>query len=214
MTHSPQPPEVSFGFKAILLRALCYILIVAGIMQLVMLDAQSGVGQFSETSLTELTQSALLLLSSLLMAYLYRHPNAIPHVSLLLGAFLFASFVRENDAWLDIYVFDGAWQVIVTLIVLPTLYVVIRHRHAFAEEFKSISNSLGFGMFAAGFLTTYVFSRLYGRSEFWEAMLGDHYQRVIKDAAEEVTELAGYMLLFFACIELVLLVRRRFNHHG
>ncbi|GAB3353612.1 hypothetical protein ACFO0E_11390 [Chromohalobacter beijerinckii] len=214
MTHSPQPPEVSFGFKAILLRALCYILIVAGIMQLVMLDAQSGVGQFSETSLTELTQSALLLLSSLLMAYLYRHPNAIPHVSLLLGAFLFASFVRENDAWLDIYVFDGAWQVIVTLIVLPTLYVVIRHRHAFAEEFKSISNSLGFGMFAAGFLTTYVFSRLYGRSAFWEAMLGDHYRRVIKDAAEEVTELAGYMLLFFACIELVLLVRRRFNHHG
>ncbi|WP_280538818.1 hypothetical protein [Chromohalobacter sp. 11-W] len=214
MTHSPQPPEAPFGFKAILLRALCYILIVAGIMQLVMLDAQSGVDQFSETSLTELTQSALLLLSSLLMAYIYRHPDTIPHVSLLLGTFLFASFVRENDAWLDIYVFDGAWQVIVTLIVLPTLFVVIRHRHAFAEEFKSISNSLGFGMFAAGFLTTYVFSRLYGRSAFWEAMLGDHYQRVIKDAAEEVTELAGYMLLFFACIELVLLVRRRFRHHG
>ncbi|MGO1344144.1 hypothetical protein [Chromohalobacter japonicus] len=214
MTHSPRPPEAPFGFKAICLRALCYILIVAGIMQLVMLDAQSGVDRFSETSLTELTQSALLLLSSLLMVYIHRRPDAIPHVSLLLGAFLFASFVRENDAWLDDYVFDGAWQVIVTLIVLPTLFVVIRHRHAFAEEFKSISNSLGFGMFAAGFLTTYVFSRLYGRSEFWEAMLGDHYQRVIKDAAEEVTELAGYMLLFFACIELLLLVHRRFRHHG
>ncbi|MCK0713818.1 hypothetical protein ACFO0U_07160 [Chromohalobacter sarecensis] len=214
MTHSPLPPEVTISFKATCLRALCYILIVAGIMQLVMVDAQSGVDRFSETSLTELTQSALLLLSALLMGYLYRRPDAIPNVSLLLGAFLFASFVRENDAWLDSYVFDGAWQVIVTLILLPTLFVVIRHRHAFVEEFKSISDSLGFGMFAAGFLTTYVFSRLYGRSAFWEAMLGDHFQRVIKDAAEEVTELAGYMLLFFACIELVLLVRRRFRHHG
>ncbi|MDV6319364.1 hypothetical protein [Chromohalobacter sp. HP20-39] len=213
MTHSPPPPE-AIGFKATCLRALCYILIIVSIMQLVMLDAQSGVGRFSEMSLTELTQSALLLLSSLLMVYLYRRPDAIPNVSLLLGAFLFASFVRENDAWLDRYVFDGAWQVIVTLIVLPTLFVVIRHRHAFVEEFKSISNSLGFGMFAAGFLMTYVFSRLYGRTAFWEAMLGESFQRVIKDAAEEVTELAGYMLLFLACIELVLLVRRRLRSHG
>ncbi len=214
MSHFSQPPEDHHTFKATCLRAMCYILIVAGIMQLVMLDAHSGVSQFSEASFTEVTQSVLLLLSALMMGYIYRRPGAIPHVSLLLGAFFLASFVRENDSWLDLYVFDGTWQVLVTLIVLPILFVVIRHRHAFAEEFKSIANSFGFGMFAAGFLSTYVFSRLYGRSAFWEAMLGEHYQRVIKDAAEEVTELAGYMLLFFACIELVLLVRRRFRHHG
>ncbi|WP_280569528.1 hypothetical protein [Chromohalobacter sp. 296-RDG] len=214
MTHSPQPPEDDVTFKATCLRTVCYIVIVAGIMQLTMLDARSGVDKFSELSFTEFTQAILLLLNTLMMGYIYRRPGAIPHVSLLLGAFFLASFVRENDSWLDLYAFDGSWQVIVALIVLPTLFMVIRHRHAFAEEFKSIANSFGFGIFAAGFLTTYVFSRLYGRSAFWEAMLGDHFQRVIKDAAEEVTELAGYMLLFFACIELVLLVRRRFRHHG
>ncbi|MCI0511339.1 hypothetical protein C8E00_102132 [Chromohalobacter marismortui] len=209
MPHLPPPAEATISFKALCVRAFCYTLCVAGAMQLVMLDAQSGVDRFTESSLTELMQSTLLLISALMMGYLHRRPSAIPHVSLLMGAFLFASYVRENDYWLDRYVFDGAWQVIVILVVLPALFVVIRQRHAFVAEFKSISNSLGLGMFTAGFLTTYVFSRLYGRSAFWEAMLGDHYQRVIKDAAEEVTELAGYMLLFFACIELVLLLQRR-----
>ncbi|SDL27859.1 hypothetical protein SAMN05661010_01309 [Modicisalibacter muralis] len=63
-------------------------------------------------------------------------------------------------------------------------------------------------MFAAGFLDTYIFSRPYGRSEFWEAILAESYVRVFKDVAEEVTALFGYTLLLFAVIELLLLARR------
>ena len=57
-------------------------------------------------------------------------------------------------------------------------------------------------------LVTYVFSRLYGRSDFWEAILQEHYVRTFKDAAEEVVELLGYALILIAVIELTLLARR------
>ncbi|MDP1086466.1 transporter, partial [Klebsiella pneumoniae] len=70
------------------------------------------------------------------------------------------------------------------------------------------ANSFSFGLFAAGFLTTYVFSRLYGRQDFWRAVLQENYLRDFKSAAEELVELFGYALLLIAVIELVLLARR------
>ena len=77
------------------------------------------------------------------------------------------------------------------------------------REFEGYVESFSFGLFAAGFLGTFAFSRLYGRSEMWEALLAERYVRVFKDAAEEVTELFGYTLLMFAMVELVLWIRRR-----
>lgn len=95
-----------------------------------------------------------------------------------------------------------------SLVVLPCIAFVLWQRQRFVSEFITYSNSFSFGLFASGFLVTYVFSRLYGRSEMWIAILGDHYQRTFKDAAEEITELLGYSLILIAVIELVLLARR------
>ena len=201
----PTPP-----FRAVVLRAGIYVLILAGLMQIVMMvDARhAGAPDFSETSLTELTQAALLLICTALMLVIRQRYRVLRSVSLLMGAFFAISFVRENDQWLDVYVFDGAWECLVVLLALPALALVIRARRDFLEEFSLIANSLGFGLFAGGFLTTYVFSRLYGRSELWQALMGEHYLRMVKDAAEEITELAGYSLLLFASVELLLLARR------
>ncbi|SEM61216.1 hypothetical protein [Halomonas caseinilytica] len=206
-------PKISpdrISFRATCLRALAYLLIIAALMEGVMQEAQQFVDvRFSESGFTELTQSFLLLLATGLALSVRVWQRQLPNVALLLVGLLGASFIREQDAWLDTYVFDGAWQTLVTLLVLPVLFVVIRHRRAFVAELESITGTFSFGLFAAGFLTTYAFSRLYGRSELWQAILGDHYLRIIKDAAEEVTELFGYTLLLFAMLELVLLVRRR-----
>ena len=122
--------------------------------------------------------------------------------------FILASLAREQDHHLDLHVFDGAWQLVVFLIVVPCLVLVWRNREKFLQEFNDYSHSSAFGLFAAGFLTTYVFSRLYGRTEFWRTLMDASYDRAIKNSAEEVTELMGYMLLFFATVELLLLVRR------
>ena len=204
----------TLSFRAVALRAGIYILILAGLMQAVlMVDVRrAGTPNLSEISLTEVTQATLLLICMALMLIIRQRYRVLRSVSLLMAAFFAISFVRENDRWLDAYVFDGAWECLVVLLALPTLALVIRARRGFLEEFSLIANSLGFGLFAGGFLTTYVFSRLYGRSELWQALMGEHYLRIVKDAAEEITELAGYSLLFFASVELLLLARRLRDH--
>lgn len=197
------------GFATTCLRATLYILLVAGIAQGVYVEAlYLPETRFSERGFTELAQSALLALATLLLLYVRVGLRELPQVSLLLLAFVASSLVREQDALLDARVFDGAWQLLVALIILPSLYGVIRHRREFAAQFAGYANSLSFGLFAAGFLTTYVFSRLYGRSELWQAILREDYARTFKDAAEEVVELFGYALIFIAMIELALLARR------
>jgi hypothetical protein len=197
------------GFAATCLRASLYILLVAGIIQGVYYEAlYLPETRFSERGFTELAQSGLLALATLLLLYVRLGLRELPQVSLLLLAFVASSLVREQDALLDARVFDGAWQLLVALIILPSLYGVIRHRREFAAQFAGYANSLSFGLFAAGFLTTYVFSRLYGRSEMWQAILREDYARTFKDAAEEVVELFGYALILIAMIELALLARR------
>ncbi len=210
MTVSPHRQGAGIGFKATCIRATLYILTIGALMQGVYYEGiyLGGETRFSEIGFTELMQSLLLGLASGLLWYAHRHLAPFRHLALLMFLFLFASFIREQDAFLDAYVFDGAWQVLVSLVLVPGLFVVIRRRQGFLEEFSRYADSFSFGLFAAGFLCTYVFSRLYGRGEFWEAILAERYVRVFKDTAEEVTELFGYALLLFAVIELILLARR------
>ncbi|MDN3557266.1 hypothetical protein [Halomonas maura] len=205
---STSPPD-RIGFPALCLRGLAYILLVGALMQGVLHEALGLTSeQFSEIGFTELTQSLLLAIATALALAVRLLDHRLPHVALLLVGLLGASLIREQDALLDAHVFDGAWQTLVSLLVLPVLFVVIRSRRAFVVELERCAGSFAFGLFAAGFLTTYVFSRLYGRSELWKAILGEHYLRTFKDAAEEVTELFGYTLLVLAMFELLLLVRR------
>jgi hypothetical protein len=209
MPQAPDTPCWPISFGATCLRALLYILLVGAVMQGVYHEALNlPEVRFSEAGFTELAQSAALALATALLIYVRQALRQLPTACLLMIAFVGSSLIREQDAHLDAHVFDGAWQLLVGLLILPCLALVIRRRRDFVAEFARYANSFSFGLFAGGFLTTYVFSRLYGRSEIWEAILGDRYLRTFKDAAEEVTELFGYTLILIAVIELALLARR------
>lgn len=210
MPDTPPPGQSwPIGFGATCLRAILYILFIAALAQGTLLEAQYLTEtRFTERGFTELAQTTLLAIASALLLYSLLVLKAIRTVCLLMFAFVFASLVREQDALLDARVFDGAWQLLVALVILPTLAVVIRLRRRLLIEFSRYSNSFSFGLFAAGVLTTYVFSRLYGRSEMWEAIMAAEYTRTFKDAAEEVVEMFGYALILMAVIELTLLARR------
>ncbi|GED21359.1 hypothetical protein [Halomonas halmophila] len=202
-------------FRQLCLRAVAYILLIAALMEGVMMEAQRPIEQeFSELGFTEFTQTSLLVLATGLALYTRFRYRQLEHVMLLLAGLFGASLIREQDKWLDQFVFDGAWQALVTLLAVPLLTVVIRRRRAFVDEMASCSGTFAFGLFAAGFLTTYVFSRLFGRGELWQAMLAEGYVRVFKNAAEEVSEMFGYTLMVLAIVELLLLIRRRVKAAG
>ncbi|MBF8224429.1 hypothetical protein [Halomonas sp. 328] len=200
------PLSSPYRLSPLVLRAFFYILLVALLAQGTLWEARHLPNvRFTERGFTELAQSALLLASALLLLHVRQRLKVLPQVTLLLFAFVTSSLIREQDYWLDTYVAEHTWKVLVTLVILPCLASVIRHRRDFAEELAGYANSFSFGLFAAGVLTTYVFSRLYGRSDFWQAVLQEQYLRTFKDAAEEVVELFGYALILIAMIELVIL---------
>ncbi|KGA01690.1 hypothetical protein KP05_11455 [Cobetia amphilecti] len=191
------------------LRLAIYAPLVAAMMSLVMHDAHHfGDVGFSEASWTEHMQSTLLALSAATMWLVHSRLPDLRTISLLLFGLFAASLIREQDALLDGMIGDGSWQFLVSVVAIPVIIGVWRNRSRFIAEFEHFGRSFAFGLFGAGFLATYVFSRLYGRSEFWETLMGDSYLRSVKNAAEEVTELFGYTLMAIAVIEIVLLAIR------
>ncbi|MDR5873475.1 hypothetical protein LPL18_012930 [Halomonas sp. CUBES01] len=206
---SDTPRAWPLGFRTTLIKAILYVLGIGAIAQGAFLEALYLPDvRFSELGFTELTQTLTLAVSCGLLLYVRHILKVWPTVTLLLLAFIGASLVREQDAFLDQYIADDTWQIIVALIVVPSLAWVVMQRRRFLDEFAHYSNSFSFGLFTAGVLTTYIFSRLYGRQDFWRAVLQDHFVREFKDVAEEVVELLGYSLILVAMIELMLLARR------
>ncbi|MDH2299526.1 hypothetical protein U0O11_15170 [Cobetia sp. D5] len=196
-------------FMQACLRLAIYAPLVAAMMSLVMHDAHHfGDVGFSEASWTEHMQSTLLALSAATMWLVHSRLPDLRTISLLLFGLFAASLIREQDALLDGMIGDGSWQFLVSVVAIPVIIGVWRNRNRFIAEFEHFGRSFAFGLFGAGFLATYVFSRLYGRSEFWETLMGDSYLRSVKNAAEEVTELFGYTLMAIAVIEIVLLAIR------
>ncbi|MFG6667172.1 hypothetical protein ACGK9R_08680 [Halomonas sp. HNIBRBA4712] len=203
------PPPWPINFKTTLMRAILYVLFIGAIAQGAYLEAlYMPELRFSEYGFTELTQTAVLATCCLMLLYVRHVLKVWPTVTLLLFAFIASSLVREQDYFLDEYVARHTWKVLVSLIIIPSIAWVVIKRRAFLDEFRHYSNTFAFGLFAGGVLTTYVFSRLYGRGIFWQAVLGEGYDRTFKDAAEEVVELLGYSLILFATLELLLLARR------
>lgn len=205
----PPPPSWPIGFRTILVRAVLYVLFIGAITQGVYLEALYMPSvRFSELGFTEITQTFVLATCCAMLIYIRQVLKVWPTVTLLLLAFVAASLVREQDHFFDNYVADNTWKVLVSLIVLPTVVWVVKQRQRFLEEFTHYSNTFAFGLFTAGVLTTYIFSRLYGRQVFWRAVLEDSYSGTFKSVAEEVVELLGYSLILIATLELLLLARR------
>ncbi|WP_018916455.1 hypothetical protein [Vreelandella zhanjiangensis] len=203
------PPNWPIDFRTTLLRATLYVLFIGGIAQGAYLEAVYLPSvRFTELGFTEFSQTLTLASCCGLLIYIRQVLKVWPNVTLLMLAFVAASLIREQDYFFDEFVADNSWKVLVALIILPSIGWVVYQRRRFIAEFAHYSNTFSFGLFAGGVLTTYIFSRLYGRQIFWRAVLEDNYVRIFKDVAEEVIELLGYSLILFAVIELLLLALR------
>ncbi|MCL7929493.1 hypothetical protein [Halomonas llamarensis] len=206
-THTE--PTWQIAFRSLFVRTVIYTLLIGLIAQGAYWEAKYlPAVRFSELGFTEFMQTLVLATACLLLVYARHVLRVWPNVTLLLLAFIAASLVREQDHFLDAYVAEHTWKILVTLIVIPSItWAVIQRRH-FLAEFSHYSNTLSLGLFTAGVLTTYIFSRLFGRQAFWQTVMQEHYTRDVKDMAEEVVELLGYSMILIAMVELVLLARR------
>jgi len=188
----------------LVLRAFLYAVFVAGLVYLVTLEGyrDGKDSAYSEQSLTEWLESGYALLSGLVFIAVARLSATLRPVAAMLAALCFMMFIREADFFLD-RIFDGAWQVLVTLVLIVTALYLWRQPRSIAESIREFAQLPSAGILLSGFLVLFVFSRLFGRGSFWQSVMGDDYVRVVKNIAEEGTEIMGYGLIAIAAIELL-----------
>ncbi len=120
-----------------------------------------------------------------------------------------AAACRELDLFLDGYLFDHAWQLLVAVIAVAAIVHAMRHRNALIAGWRRALPEPGLVLMVFGAGLLIVFANVIGNEGLWQSLLGDGYQRIAKIAAEELAELAGYWLWLVGQIEYTLACRRQ-----
>ena len=174
--------------------------------QILMLDAhQQADLKFSENTYTEWTQQVILLIMVITFGICASRYASSRALSIVLSGCAGIGLVREFNNFFKEQVFDGAWQLLAAMVLIAAVWIFYPHRKQLISNLKQFHGTLSEGVMLAGFVTTFVFSRLFGWTPFWQAIMEDRYFRSVKNAAEEGIELLGYGLLFIACMEYWLL---------
>jgi hypothetical protein len=187
------------------LRAFAYAALAALVAQFAFLEAQhfEGLDQFSELGYVELGQTVLLGVAVLMTAVAAWRSSAPEPLLVCLALGFAILFVRENDQVLELWLPHGIWKWPAGALFVALAAVFLRRRRLVMDQLLALSRLPAFGVFLAGFATL-VFSRLFGRGDFWEAIMGERYWRPVKNAAEEGTELFALALLTAGVVELLL----------
>lgn len=193
------------SFGMLMGRAFLYLLFIVGVTQLFSMEGynQLSQSQYSEQSLTEKMQDGFAFLASILFVIASRLSDTLRPAAVMVATLLGMMFIREFDAFLDENVFDGAWQVAVCILIAVSTFYLIKQPIKIKPSMVAFSRLSSAGIMLSGLLVVLVFSRLFGRGSFWEAVMGEGYMRVVKNIAEEGTELMGYAILFIAAVEFL-----------
>lgn len=157
-------------------------------------------GYYGEISFTEFSQEIILFVLSVMYLFAGLRYREIQPVTNILALVFLASCIREFNFLIDWWFY----------LVLPVLLVIIwllfrdyRKLKPATAAFFSLPSS---GWFLSGFLITFVFSRLMGRSSFWRILYDESTYRIAKAATEEGMELAGDVIMLISALELFIII--------
>lgn len=155
----------------------------------------------SEYSPVEIIQAIILAVCAALMWWVAHHcptqrPIAIPFAGMAM-AFL----IRELDYFLDRFVIDSLWQVLIVILGSLVIVYTYRSRRRLQLALARIWPSPGLTLLFAGAVILFAFVRFVGHEPLWMSILDDDYRRIIKLAVEEFIELIGYFLWMIGTIE-------------
>ncbi|MDE5417493.1 hypothetical protein L3049_05680 [Labilibaculum sp. DW002] len=168
--------------------------------------------KFGEGSSTEWMQQLFLLLTSLTFILAGIRSKSHKAISYLFGGGALVALIRELDVYFD-QLYHGAWFPFAMLVLAIAVFLAYRQKKQIWENLEEFFTTPAFGTFIAGFLSVFVFSRLFGTKKVWRALFDveklEPVQRWVKNAVEEGSELFGYTLLFIAAVEFFVYVSRK-----
>jgi hypothetical protein len=185
---------------AVALRVIIYSLLMFGVAEIVKLDALFPMedGYFGEISFTEISQEIILFALFILYLTMGRRYNSVQPVTNIISLFFLASFIREFN-----FVIDW-WALLVLPVVLLAIWFLVRDHKKLKDATIRFFSQPASAWFLSGFLMTYIFSRLMGRSSFWRILYDENTYRLAKAATEEGLELAGDVLMLISALEFFL----------
>lgn len=150
-----------------------------------------------ETSLTETLQEIMLASMAGLFFWSARQRPDARGALILIGGFYSCMLIRELDFVFDL-VEHGSWVWFALASALVCLALALRAPRATLAGLVAFVTDRSWLMTASGLLVVLVFSRLFGMHQLWQHLMLDGYNRVVKNMAEEGTELLGYSLCWLA----------------
>lgn len=198
------------GMTGVMVRVFLYGVVVALAALALDIEAPSNIAGdlYTDYGYTERFQDLALLLSIACFAAVAVIRPSDRALALLFAGLATSALIRESDYLLD-DVFDGLWQLLVTVTLATTIAAVWRWRAGFREAVRRFTGQPAFGLMLSGFLVVFVFSRLYGEDSKWHRIMADAYERSVKNFAEEGVELLGYTLIMLAAVEFLYISWRR-----
>lgn len=182
----------------IFIRVVLYSLVMFGIAEAIFFDAAHPMqdeGYFGELTLTEIGQELFLFLLFIFFWFFGTKWKEIQPATNLVSMFFLMSFIREFNFLVVKWIFP------VLAVFAIVIWLVIRDFKkikAATTRFFSVPAS---SYFISGFVITYIFSRLMGRSKFWKLLYHDESYRLAKAATEEGIELCGYAIMILGAVE-------------
>jgi len=161
----------------------------------------------SEFSPVEIIQAIILAVCGLIMAWVARYCPSQRPIAFGFGGLALIFLIRESDYFLDRFVADNLWQVLIAVLGALLIAYTYRHRKRLTIALARIWPSPGITLLFGGAVILFAFVPLVGHEPLWMSILDDAYQRIIKLAIEEFIELVGYFLWMIGTIEYALQAR-------
>jgi len=155
----------------------------------------------SEFSPIEFIQPLILTICGLMMLWVAQYCPSQRPVSLPFAGLALAFLIRELHYFLDRYIVDNLWQVLVAIVGALVIVYTYRQQRRLQIALARLWPSPGLALLFAGAVIIFAFVQFVGHEPLWMSLLGDDYKRVVKLAVEEFIELMGYFLWMIGTIE-------------
>ncbi|MEC6907411.1 hypothetical protein [Photobacterium piscicola] len=186
-----------------LINSLFLLIILATPIAIINYDVLYLKNNIPEQSLTEYTQAFLLLCTAVAFAYLGQTNKLYRRTAFLIAGFFTCLLIRELDLFFDHLIFHGFWVYPALSVAIAALIYANQQRERTISALAEVMKNNYFPILCLGLGITLVYSRLFGMGSMWHQILGDNFQRIVKNIAEESSELLGYTLIFYASINYV-----------
>ena len=155
----------------------------------------------SEFSPVEIIQAIILGVCGAIMWWVAHHCPSQRPIAILFGGMALAFLIREMDYFLDRFIADNLWQVLIAIVGALVIAYTFRYRKRMQIAFARIWPLPGMTLLFSGAVILFAFVRFVGHEPLWMSILGDDYHRIVKLAVEEFIELIGYFLWMIGTIE-------------